>query len=101
MVVNLMQNVFAGVQEIKAAVRTAVDTTPCDHPPQLNIQPAGAHPNLVTHHGARGRSYTLESSAVLNSWTNLLDLPGTNGFWEIPLASTNAAREFYRARVRP
>ncbi len=101
MVVNLMQNVFAGVLEIKAAVRTAVDTTPCAHPPQLSIQSTGAHTNLITLHGARGRSYALESSAGLSGWTNLFDLPGTNGFWEIPLASTNGPRQFFRARVLP
>lgn len=101
MVVNLMQNVFPGVQQIKAAVRTAVDTTPCHHPPHLAIQPAGAHTNLVTLHGARGRSYALESSGDLTMWTNLFDLPGTNGLWEIPLTTTNAPRQFLRAKVLP
>ena len=101
MVVNLMENVFSGVQQIKAAVRTAVDNTPCHHPPYLQIQPAGANTNLVTLHGARGRSYSLESSGDLASWTNLFDLPGTNGWWQIPFASTNAPRQFLRARVLP
>jgi CubicO group peptidase (beta-lactamase class C family) len=101
MVVNLMENVFPGVQQIKAAVRTAVDNTPCHHPPHLAIQPAGANTNLVTLHGARGRSYTLESSGDLATWTNLFDLPGTNGLWEIPLATTNAPRQFLRAKVLP
>ena len=101
MVVNLMENVFPGVQQIKAAVRDAVDNTPCNHPPYLAIQPAGANTNLVTLHGARGRSYALESSGDLNAWTNYLTLPGTNGLWEIPLATTNAPRQFLRAKVQP
>lgn len=101
MVVNLMENVFPGVQQIKAAVRTAVDNTPCNHPPHLAIQPAGAHTNLVTLHGARGRRYALESSGDLTTWTNLFDLPGTNGVWEIPLAVTNAPRQFLRANALP
>lgn len=101
MVVNLMENVFPGVQQIKAAVRTAVDNTPCNHPPHLTIQPAGANTNLVTLHGARGRSYALESSGDLATWTNLFDLPGTNGLWEIPLAATNTPRQFLRAKVLP
>jgi serine-type D-Ala-D-Ala carboxypeptidase/endopeptidase len=101
MVVNLMENVFSGVQQIKAAVRTAVDNTPCHHPPYLQLQPAGGNTNLVTLHGARGRSYALESSGDLATWTNLFDLPGTNGRWEIPLATTNAERQFLRARVLP
>lgn len=101
MVVNLMENVFPGVQQIKAAVRTAVDNTPCHHPPYLAIQPAGANTNLVTLHGSRGRSYTLESSGNLTTWTNLFDLPGTNGLWEISLTTTNAPRQFLRARVLP
>jgi hypothetical protein len=75
MVVNLMENVFPGVQQIKAAVRTAVDTTPCHHPPHLSIQSAGATTNLVTLHGARGRSYALESSGDLTTWTNYLICP--------------------------
>lgn len=65
------------------------------------IQPAGANANLVTLHGARGRSDTLESSADLTTWTNLFDLPGTNGLWRIPLADANAPRQFLRARVLP
>lgn len=101
MVVNLMENVFSGVQQIKAAVRTAVDNTPCNHPPYLQIQPAGGSTNLITLHGARGRSYMLESSGDLASWTNLFDLPGTNGWWEIPLPTTNASRQFLRAKVLP
>jgi CubicO group peptidase (beta-lactamase class C family) len=101
MVVNLMENVFPGVQQIKAAVRTAADTTPCHHPPHLAIQSAGANTNLITLHGARGRRYTLESSGDLTTWTNPFDLPGTNGFWEIPLATTNAPRQFLRAKVLP
>jgi len=101
MVVNLMENVFPGVQQIKAAVRTAVDTTPCDHPPHLAIQPVGPNTNLVTLHGARGRSYALESSDNLTTWTNLFDLPGTNGLLEIPLTTTNAPRQFLRAKVLP
>jgi CubicO group peptidase (beta-lactamase class C family) len=101
MVVNLMENVFPGVQQIKAAVRTAADNTPCRHPPHLAIQPAGATTNLVTLHGARGRSYALESSGDLAAWTNYLTFPGTNGLWEIPLSTTNDARQFFRARVLP
>lgn len=101
MVVNLMQNVFPGVQQIKAAVRAAVDNTPCHHPPYLQIQPAGANTNLVTLHGARGRSYALEGSGNLTTWTSLFALPGTNGLWEIPLTTTNAPRQFLRARVLP
>ncbi len=101
MVVNLMENVFPGVQQIKSAVRTAVNTTPCNHPPLLSIQPTGANTNLITLHGARGRSYTLESSGNLSTWTNYLTLPGTNGLWEIPLPTTNAPRQFLRASVLP
>jgi len=101
MVVNLMENVFPGVQQIKAAVRTAVDSTPCNHPPQLGIQNTGANTNLVTLLGARGRSYALESSPNLATWTNLFDLPGTNGLWKIPLSTTNSPRQFLRARVLP
>jgi serine-type D-Ala-D-Ala carboxypeptidase/endopeptidase len=101
MVVNLMENVFPGVQQIKAAVRAAVDNTPCHHPPYLQIQPAGIKTNLVTLHGARGCSYALESSGDLATWTNLFALPGTNGLWEIPLTTTNAPRQFLRARVLP
>ncbi len=101
MVVNLMENVFPGVQQIKAAIRTAVDDTPCHHPPHLAIQPAGANTNLLTLHGARGRSYTLEASGDLVAWTNYLSFPGTNGMWEIPLAATNAPRQFLRAKVLP
>jgi CubicO group peptidase (beta-lactamase class C family) len=101
MVVNLMENVFPGVQQIKAAVRTVVDNTPCLHPPQLSIRPASANTNLATLHGARGRRYALESSGDLTTWTNLFDLPGTNGFWEIPLVTTNAPRQFLRVRVLP
>jgi CubicO group peptidase (beta-lactamase class C family) len=101
MVVNLMENVFPGVQQIKAAVRTAVDNTPCNHPPYLHIQPAGGNTNLITLHGARGRSYTLESSGNLTAWTNYLTLPGTNGLWGIPLAATNASHQFLRAKVLP
>jgi hypothetical protein len=101
MVVNLMQNIFPGVQQIKAAVRTAVDNTPCYHLPHLAIQPAGANTNLVTLHGARGRTCALESSGDLTTWTNLFDLPGTNGLWEIPLATTNAPRQLLRAKVLP
>jgi CubicO group peptidase (beta-lactamase class C family) len=101
MVVNLMQNVFPGVQAIKAAVRSAVDTTPCHHPPHLSIQPTSATTNLLTLHGARGRSYVLESSSELTTWTNVLTLAGTNGLWQIPLAATNAPRQFFRARVQP
>ena len=99
MVVNLMENVFDGVQEIKAAVRTAVDSTPCSHPPWLNIASVSANTNLVTLHGARGHSYVLESAANLTTWTNLLALPGTNGFWQIPLTNTNNPRLFLRARL--
>lgn len=101
MVVNLMENVFPGVQQIKAAVRDAVDDTPCNHPPYLQIQPAGVNTNLVTLHGARGRSYALESSGDLAAWTNYLTLPGTNGWWEIPFSATNASRQFLRARGLP
>jgi CubicO group peptidase (beta-lactamase class C family) len=101
MVVNLMPNVFDGVQQIKAAVRNAVDSTPCNHPPQLSIQSSEAAANLVTLHGARGRSYTLESSGDLTAWTNYLTLPGTNGLWEIPLTTTNSPRRFLRAKVVP
>lgn len=101
MVVNLMEKVFPGVQQIKAAVRDAVDTTPCNHPPYLQIQRAGANSNLVTLQGARGRSYTLESSGDLAAWTNYLALPGTNGWWEIPVLTTNAPRQFLRARELP
>ena len=89
------------VEETQSAGRTAVDTTPCHHPPRLALQPAEANTNLVTLHGARGRSCTLENSADLTTWTNLFDLPGTNGLWEIPLAVTNAPRQFLRAKVLP
>ena len=82
-------------------MRTAVDSTPCDHPPRLNLYPAGVNTNLVTLHGARGRSYALESSANLAAWTNYLTLPGTNGLWEIPLSTMNVPSEFFRARVLP
>jgi CubicO group peptidase (beta-lactamase class C family) len=101
MVVNQLGNVFDGVQDIQAAVRTVVDSTPCSNPSWLNIQPAGATTNLVTLHGARGHSYALESSPNLTTWTNLLDLPGTNGLWQIPLPTANGPRQFLRARVRP
>ena len=101
MVVNLMANVFSGVQQIKAAVRGVVEATPCDHPPQLAIQPTSATTNLLTLHGARGRSYALESSGDLGTWTNYLTLPGTNGWWEIPLPTTIAPRQFLRAKVVP
>lgn len=101
MVVNLMANVFDGVQEIKANVRTAVDATPCSNPPWLNIQSANAGTTLVTLHGARGHNYTLESTADLTTWTNFLDLPGTNGLWQIPLSHTNNLRQFLRARLLP
>jgi CubicO group peptidase (beta-lactamase class C family) len=101
MVVNLMENVFPGVQQIKTAVRTAVDNTPCNHPPYLQIQPVGATTNLITLHGARGRSYALESSGDLTGWTNYLTLPGTNGLWELSLTITNAPQQFLRAKVLP
>jgi len=101
MIVNLMENVFPGVQQIKAAVRAAVDSTPCVHPPRLQLQPAGATTDRLTLHGARGRSYALESSGDLTTWTSLFDLPGTNGWWEIPLSTTNVPRQFLRARVLP
>lgn len=101
MVVDQMENVFAGVQQIKAAVRAAVDNTPCDHPPYLQIRPAGGNTNLVTLHGARGRSYALEISGSLATWTNYLTLPGTNGMWEISVPATNAPRQFLRAIVLP
>jgi CubicO group peptidase (beta-lactamase class C family) len=101
MAVNLMANVFAGVQDIKAAVRTAVDNTPCTHPSQLTIRTDNAGVNFVTLHGACGRSYVLERSGNLTGWTNYLTLPGTNGWWEIPFSTTNGARQFLRARVLP
>ncbi len=101
MVVDLMENVFPGVQQIKAAVRDAVDNTPCNHPPYLQIQPAGGNTNHITLHGARGRSYALESSGNLSTWTNYLTLPGTNGVWEISLAATNASQQFLRAKILP
>lgn len=101
MVVNLMENVFPGVQQLKAAVRAAVDNTPCNHPPYLQIQPSGGNTNLVTLHGARGRSYALESSGNLATWTNYLTLSGTNGMWEISVAATNAPQQFLRAKVIP
>ena len=101
MVVNLMENVFAGVQTIQAAVRTAVDTTPCSNPPWLDLQSAGATSNLVTLHGARGHSYALESSANLTAWTHLFEPPGTNGLWQIPLPNTNGPGQFIRARLLP
>lgn len=101
MVVNLMENVFPGVQQIKAAVRAAVDNTPCTHPPLLSMQTLNAGTNAVTLHGARGRSYVLESSDMLTTWTSYLSLSGTNGLWEIPLATTNAPRQFFRARMLP
>jgi len=101
MVVNQMDNVFAGVQEIKASVRAAVDSTPCYHPPWLSIQSAGATTNLVTLHGARGRRYAMESSANLTVWTNWFDLPGTNGLWQIPVPSPNGPGQFIRARLLP
>lgn len=101
MVVNLMENVFPGMQQIKAAVRTAVDNTPCNHPPYLSIQSVSNTTDLVTLHGARGRSYALESSGNLTTWTNYLTLPGTNGMWEIPMTITNASRQFLRAKLLP
>ncbi len=101
MVVNLMENVFPGVQQIKAAVRTAVDNTPCNHPPYLNIQPVSNTTNLITLHGARGRSYTVESSGNLAAWTNYLTLPGTNGLWEVLLDGTNRPQQFLRVRESP
>jgi CubicO group peptidase (beta-lactamase class C family) len=99
MIVNLMENVFPGVQQIKAAVRTVVDSTPCDNPPQLQLQPVNATTNLLTLHGARGHSYTLEGSGDLNAWTNYFTPPGTNGMWEVPLPTWNAPRQFLRAKV--
>lgn len=101
MVLNLMENVFDGVQETKAAVRSAVDATPCNNPPWLKIEPANAATNLLTLHGARGRSYVLESSPNLTTWTNFFDLPGTNGLWQISLPTTNSPRQFLRARMLP
>lgn len=101
MVVNLMVNVFPGVQQIKAAVRTAVDNTPCNHPPYLQVQPANGTTNLIILRGARGRSYALESSGNLGTWTNYLTLSGTNGLWQIPLNTTNAAQQFLRAKTPP
>jgi hypothetical protein len=78
-----------------------VDNTPCNHPPDLQLQAGNATTNLLTLHGARGRSYELESSGNLATWTNYLTLPGTNGFWEVPMAATNAPRQFLRAKVLP
>lgn len=101
MVVNLMENVFPGVQQVKAAVRAAVDNTPCTHPPRLSIQLLNNQTNVVTLHGARGRSYVLESSGALTAWTNYLSLPGTNGLWETSLAATNSPQQFLRARTLP
>jgi serine-type D-Ala-D-Ala carboxypeptidase/endopeptidase len=101
MVFNLMENVFIGVEEVKATLRTAIDSTPCSHPPQMSIQSAGTTTNLVTLHGARGRGYALESSANLATWTNLFDLPDTNGLWQIPLPTTNSQIQFIRAKVLP
>jgi len=101
MVVNLMENVFDGVQNIKASVNTAVDSTPCNNPPLLGIQSAGATTNLVTLHGARGHSYELESSTNLTVWANLFPLPGTNGFWQISLPAANNPHQFIRAKVLP
>ena len=101
MVVNLMENVFDGVQNIKASVNTAVDSTPCNNPPLLGIQSAGATTNLVTLHGARGHSYELESSTNLTVWANLFPLPGTNGFWQISLPAANNPYQFIRAKVLP
>ena len=74
---------------------------PPSAPPYLQIQPAGGNTNLITLHGARGRSYALESSGSLGPWTNYLTVPGTNGRWEIPLAATNAPHQFWRAKVLP
>lgn len=58
-----------------------------------------------------GRAYQIGSGGAFgfapwidlerNTWTNRFDLPGTNGWWEIPLSPTNAPRQFFRARVFP
>lgn len=101
MVVNLMVNVFEGVQEIKAAVRTAVDTTPCEHPPRLTMQPTDAGPPLLTLHGARGRSYALEAFTRSGAWTPLLTVPGTNGTWDLSLSTAESESRFLRAKVLP
>jgi hypothetical protein len=101
MVVNLMNNVFDGVQQIKAAIRTAVDSTPCDHPPRLDLKSAGASTNLLILHGARGRSYTLESSSNLTTWSEMIELTGTNGLWKVPLPLRDEPLQFLRARAVP
>ena len=101
MVFNQLGNVFDGVQNLQATVRTVVDSTPCHHPPSLSIQSAGAATNLVTLHGARGRSYALESSATLTVWTNLFDLPDTKGLWQIPLPKTTGPGQFIRTKRLP
>jgi CubicO group peptidase (beta-lactamase class C family) len=92
-------NVLFGVEEIQAAVRNAIDSTPCTFPPRLEIQPAVAGTNLVTVNGARGHSFRLEISSNLSSWTESLDLPGTNGVWQVLLSATNGPRQFFRARI--
>lgn len=48
-----------------------------------------------------GRSYTWESSGDLAAGMNLFDLPGTNGWWEIPLSIPDALRQFFRAKLLP
>ncbi len=101
MVVNLMENVFDGVQNIKASVDNAVDSTPCNNPPLLGIQSAGAATNLVTLHGARGRSYALESSPNLTVWSNFFTLPGTNGFWQIPLPPLTTRNNSFAPKCCP
>src|SRR5207253_1036338 len=60
MVFDNYTNVVPGVENIQAAVRNAIDSTPCTSPPRVAIQPAGFGTNLLSVNGARGHSYRLE-----------------------------------------
>ena len=100
-VVDRYSNVVFGVEKIQAAVRNAIDSTPCTFPPRLEIQPAAAGMNLVTVNGARGHGFRLEISSNLASWPESLDLPGTDGVWQVLLPATNGPQQFFRARACP
>src|ERR1041385_2966317 len=61
-------NVVYGVEAIQAAVRDAIDSTPCTVPPRLAIESAGAGTNVVTINAARGHGCRLLLSTNLTSW---------------------------------
>ena len=101
MVFDNYTNVFSGVENIEAAARNAIDSTPCTSPPRLEIEPAGVGTNVVTINGARGHSYRLEISTNLASWPNSMNLSGTNGVCQVPIPSGNGPQQFFRAKTLP